>query len=55
VNCADHITDDEQLPYVAWHDRSNESKSHGEKQEQCSECRRWFWSWEQRKARSGHA
>jgi hypothetical protein len=53
--CADHITNDEQLPYVAWHEKSNESKVNGEKQDRCDECHRWFWPWERRKARTSHA
>ena len=50
MNCADHITDDETLPYVEWHNKSNEAQERGERQERCGECSRFFWSWERRKA-----
>jgi hypothetical protein len=50
LTCAGHHGDADRLPYVAWHERSAEAKRHGERQERCEECGRYFWSWELRRA-----
>ena len=46
--CTDHIKQDERLGYMAWMERANVSHRKGEKQRQCSECRRWYFAWELR-------
>ena len=44
--CAGHITDDERLPYLAWYEKAKKFRL--EKQVRCSECHRFFFSWERR-------
>lgn len=46
MNCKDHQTDAEHLPYMSWHSKAAESHRKGMKQQQCAECRRYFWPWE---------
>lgn len=46
--CAKHQRDDERLPYLAWHARASEASRKGQRQTQCSGCRRWFFPWEMR-------
>jgi len=48
LTCAGHQTDDEKMPYVEWHERSEEARKRGEKQRRCLECSRYFWPWELR-------
>ena len=44
--CAEHITEKERLGYLAWMERANQDHRKGRKQRRCSECRRYYFSWE---------
>jgi hypothetical protein len=48
LRCSGHIRDDKRLGYVAWHDKAAESHHRGQRQRQCSECNRFYFSWEKR-------
>lgn len=52
LTCAGHQGDAEKLPYIAWHHRSEEARKHGERQQRCSECGRYYWSWELQQSQS---
>jgi hypothetical protein len=52
LTCEGHRGDANRLPYLAWHARSAEAKKAGERQECCSECGRYFWSWELQQTRA---
>lgn len=49
MTCAGHQTEAQKLPYMAWHHRAHEAHRRGQRQTQCSECKRWFFSWELRR------
>ena len=48
MKCADHQADEKKLPYLRWHAKAAQSAKKGLKQQQCSECRRYYWPWEMR-------
>jgi 8-oxo-dGTP pyrophosphatase MutT (NUDIX family) len=49
MKCFDHQPDSEKLGYIQWHYKALTTYRKGERQTQCSECRRWFFSWEMKK------
>ena len=55
LKCEGHQGEAEKLPYIAWHERAAEAKKHGEGQERCSECGRYYWGWELHQAQSQRA
>ncbi len=53
--CAEHITQDERLYYVEWHNKAEESERKGETQARCGECGLLFFPWEMRAAKEKSA
>lgn len=44
--CSDHIRDGEVLPYLDWHQKSEEATKQGLRQQKCPQCGRFYWPWE---------
>lgn len=50
MRCADHVTENQKLGYVAWHVKAAESERNGVNQTVCDDCGRWFFPWERVKS-----
>jgi hypothetical protein len=48
MKCEEHITREEQLPYLAWHSKAAESTRKGIRQTKCGECGLFIFPWERR-------
>jgi hypothetical protein len=44
--CRWHLTEEQRLPYLAWHARAERSRRRGERQTRCPGCSKWIFPWE---------